>query len=50
MLYAPVSSYRAMEMITSYTVKIRKEDKEKINEAVEVVESHIDFDLLLSSL
>ncbi|WP_316358220.1 phosphotransacetylase family protein [Candidatus Neptunichlamydia sp. REUL1] len=50
MLYAPVSSYRAMEMITSYTVKIRKEDKEKINEAVEVVESHIDFDLLLSTL
>ena len=50
MLYAPVSSYRAMEMITSYTVKIRKEDKEKINEAVEVVESHIDFDLLLSTI
>jgi dethiobiotin synthase len=50
MLYAPVSSYRAMEMITSYTVKIRKEDKEKIKEAVEVVESHIDFDLLLSTL
>jgi len=50
MLYAPVSSYRAMEMITSYTVKIRKEDKEKINEAVDVVESHIDFDLLLSTL
>ena len=50
MLYAPVSSYRAMEMITSYTVKIRKEDKEKINEAVEIVESHIDFELLLSTL
>lgn len=49
MLYAPVSSYRAMEMITSYTVKIRKEDKEKIKEAVDVVESHIDFDLLLNS-
>jgi len=49
-LYAPVSSYRAMEMITSYTVKIRKEDKEKIKEAVEVVESHINFDDLLASL
>jgi len=46
MLYAPVSSYKAMEMITSYTVKIRKEDKEKIQEAVELVESHIDFDKL----
>lgn len=50
MLYAPVSSYKAMEMITSYTVKIRKEDKEKIQEAQSVVESHIDFDLLLNSL
>jgi len=50
MLYAPVSSYKAMEMITSYTVKIRKEDKEKIVEAVELVESHIDFDKLSSSL
>lgn len=46
MLYAPVSSYKAMEMITSYTVKIRIEDKEKINEAIEIVESHIDFDKL----
>lgn len=46
MLYAPVSSYKAMEMITSYTVKIRKEDKEKIQEAVELVESHIDFEKL----
>ena len=43
MLYAPVSSYTAMKMITSYTVKIRKEDKEKINEAIQVVEKHIDF-------
>lgn len=50
MLYAPVSSYKAMEMITSYTVKIRKEDKEKIVEAVELVESHIDFDKLTPAL
>ena len=50
MLYAPVSSYKAMEMITSYTVKIRKEDKEKIVEAVELVESHIDFDKLSNAL
>ncbi|MCB1116560.1 MAG: AAA family ATPase [Chlamydiia bacterium] len=50
MLYAPVSSYKAMEMITSYTVKIRKEDKEKILEAVELVETHIDFDKLAASL
>ncbi|MBF5058781.1 phosphotransacetylase family protein [Candidatus Neptunochlamydia vexilliferae] len=50
MLYAPVSSYKAMEMITSYTVKIRKEDKEKIIEAVELVESHIDFDALTQAI
>lgn len=50
MLYAPVSSYKAMEMITSYTVKIRKEDKEKIVEAVELVESHIDFEKLSTAL
>lgn len=46
MLYAPVDSYTAMEMIVSYTVKIRKEDKAKIEEAIEVVENHIDFDKL----
>lgn len=50
MLYAPVSSYKAMEMITSYTVKIRKEDKEKVNEAVGLVESHIDFDALINTV
>ncbi|MCB1081238.1 MAG: AAA family ATPase [Chlamydiia bacterium] len=50
MLYAPVSSYKAMEMITSYTVKIRKEDKEKIGEAIALVESHIDFDKLSAAV
>lgn len=47
MLYAPLSSYEAMQMITSYTVKIRKEDKEKVKEAITLVESHIDFDALI---
>lgn len=50
MLYAPLSSYKAMEMITTYTVKIRKEDKEKINEAVAIVESHIDFNKLSAAV
>ncbi|WP_420420935.1 phosphotransacetylase family protein [Simkania sp.] len=50
MLYAPVSSYKAMEMITSYTVKIRKEDKEKVQEAVDLVERHIDFDKLSNAV
>jgi len=43
MLYAPVNSYTAMKMITSYTAKIRKEDLPKVKEAIDVVESHIDF-------
>ncbi len=46
MLYAPVSSFVAMKMINTYTAKIRKEDTAKIEEAVKVVESHIDFDAL----
>lgn len=50
MLYAPVSSYKAMEKITTYTVKIRKEDKEKIKEAVDVVESHIDFEKVIKHI
>jgi hypothetical protein len=47
MLYAPVSSFVAMKMINSFTTKIRSEDRSKIEEAVKVVESNIDFDLLL---
>lgn len=46
MLYAPVSSFVAMKMINSYTTKIRKEDRSKIEEAVKVVEKHIDFEKL----
>lgn len=48
MIYAPVSSYTAMKMITSFTAKIRAEDVEKINEAVDLVENHIDFETLSS--
>lgn len=47
MLYTPVSSFAAMKMINTYTTKIRKDDIAKIEEAVQVVEKHIDFDLLL---
>ncbi len=46
MLYAPLSSYMAMKLITSYTAKIRQEDVMKVKEAIEVVEAHIDFELL----
>ena len=45
-LYAPVCSYDAMKMITSFTAKIRKEDLPKIHKAIKLVEENIDFDLL----
>jgi phosphate acetyltransferase len=47
MLYAPVSNFIAMKMINSFTSKIRKEDRPKIEQAIKLVESHIDFDRLL---
>lgn len=50
MLYAPVSSFVAMKMINSYTSKIRKDDRQKIEEAVKVVETHIDFEKLETAL
>ena len=50
MLYVPISSSIAMKMIHSYTTKIRSEDAPKIAEAIKVVESHIDFDLLEKSI
>lgn len=47
MLYTSVHSHVAMQMLSNYTAKIRKEDQAKIKEAIEVVESHIDFESLL---
>ncbi len=46
MLYTPFHSHTAMKMISSFTAKIQTEDVEKVHEAIEVVEKHIDFDLL----
>lgn len=50
MLFVPLHSYTAMKKITSFTAKIRKEDVEKVKEAIEIVESHLDFDLIESLL
>ena len=50
MLYAPMASYSAMKQLTTFTVKIRKEDKLKIQEAIDLVEKHIDFATLTSIL
>ena len=48
MLYTKEHSHSAMQMLSTFTAKIRKEDQAKIQEAIEVVDSHIDFDKLLS--
>lgn len=47
-IYASVSSYKAMQMITSFTAKIQQEDTNKIEKAIQLVEPHIDFNLLIS--
>ncbi len=48
MLYVPLSSFAVMKMINGFTTKIRKEDTAKVEEAIQVVESHIDFERLLN--
>lgn len=47
MLHVPINSFAAMKMINTYTAKIRQEDTAKIEEAIKMVKTHIDFDLLL---
>lgn len=48
-LYAPVCSFDAMKMITSFTAKIRTKDLQKIERAIQLVEENINFDLLTNS-
>lgn len=45
-LYAPVCSYDAMKMITSFIAKIRREDLAKIEQAISLVEENLNFNLL----
>ena len=45
-IYAPISSYKAMEMIARFTAKIRREDTHKVDKAIEIVEENIDFEVL----
>ena len=45
-LYAPYTSFDAMRMITSFTAKIRKEDISKVEKAIELVETNMDFSLI----
>jgi hypothetical protein len=39
-----------MKMIHSYTSKFRKDDKPKIEEAIKIVDAHIDFEKLERAL
>lgn len=48
-LYAPLCSYDAMKMITSFTAKIRVEDQQKIEQAIQLAEQNLNFDLLLQN-
>jgi BioD-like phosphotransacetylase family protein len=48
-LYAPLCSFDAMKIIASYNAKICKEDTAKVKQAIDLVERHIDFDLLCHS-
>lgn len=50
MLFTPINSYRAIQMITSYTAKIQLEDTEKIQEAIQVVEANVDFNKICNLL
>lgn len=50
MIHAPVSSFIAMKMINSYTSKFREDDTPKIEKAIEVVEKHVDFEMLEKAL
>jgi phosphate acetyltransferase len=45
-LYAPLCSFDVMKMITSFTAKIRQEDTSKIEKAIQLVESNIDYSML----
>ncbi len=48
--HTPLHSDEVLEKVNSFTAKIQKEDHEKIQEAIKVVEENINFDLLLKIL
>lgn len=50
MLYTPFHSHTVMHRIASFTAKIQSEDLEKVNEAISLVEEHVDFDTLTKRL
>lgn len=49
-LFTPMTSFAALKMIHNHTAKIRFDDQEKIDEAIQVVDQYVDFDKILDSL
>jgi len=47
-LYAPLCSYDAMKLITSFIAKIRSEDIQKIEQAIQLAENNLDFDKIIN--
>ena len=47
-LYAPFGPFDVMKMITTFYAKIQKDDVPKVEKAIQLVESHIDFKKLTS--
>ena len=48
MMYVPLPSFAVMKMINSFVAKIRKEDTQKVEEAIHLIDRYVDFDRLLT--
>jgi len=48
-LYVPLPTFEVMEMIHSFTAKIRQEDTEKVEKAIHLVTHHLDFKSLMQA-
>lgn len=48
MLYSSQNTFETMQMISGFTAKIQTDDTEKIHEAIDLMERHIDINALLS--
>ncbi len=49
-LYAPLCSYEAMKQIVSLISKTKRDDQQKVTQAIELVENNFDFSVFDSSL
>lgn len=49
-LYINLNTFETMKKMTSYIAKIRRDDNEKVQQAISLVETHVNFDLLVKQL